>query len=107
MGMDIYFEIGRRLKELREEKQYKQSDVGEYVGLTRSSIANIEQGRQKLQIDTLYDFAFFYKVDVKEILPDISNFSKYQEKPAIKPLDDKNTIQTILNKIRERNDHES
>lgn len=99
-AMEIYFQIGRKLKELREEYGLKQSQVAEKIGLTRSSIANIEQGRQKIQIDTLYELAYLYKVTVVDLLPELSNLAKFKDQESLKVLeDDKAKIYSIINKL--------
>jgi transcriptional regulator with XRE-family HTH domain len=105
--MDIYVKIGRKLKDLRETEGLKQSEVADKVGLTRSSIANIEQGRQKIQIDTLYDLAYLYKVSPIELLPTFSELSEYEEQQEAIEEKDKNKILSIVNRIREREDYES
>jgi len=46
--------VGHRIAELRKEKGWRQHDLAEAVGLTRSSIANIEVGRQELSLTNLW-----------------------------------------------------
>lgn len=41
-------EIGRRLKDWRTQCGWTQGEVAELIGLTRTSVANIEAGRQRL-----------------------------------------------------------
>ena len=49
--------LGLRIRELRERNRRSQSSLGEEVGLTRASVANIEAGRQRLSADRLPEFA--------------------------------------------------
>lgn len=65
----IYGEIGRRIREAREENKLTQEDLGKLVNLTRTSITNIERGKQKIPIDSLYYFAKILNVNVFSLLP--------------------------------------
>jgi transcriptional regulator with XRE-family HTH domain len=61
--------IGLKIKNFRENKKISQTELGDTVGLTRSSVANIESGRQKVQIDTLYNIAQTLEVEIQDLLP--------------------------------------
>ncbi|QSO48470.1 helix-turn-helix domain-containing protein [Alicyclobacillus mengziensis] len=75
METGLYKIIGQRLRELREQKQFTQGDLSVRVNLTRASVANIELGKQKIQIDTLYRFAEVLESTPHEILPKIGELS--------------------------------
>lgn len=68
----IYEVIGKRIREARENREWTQQEFGDKVGLTRTSITNIERGKQKLQIDSLYKFASVLGVSPFSLLPDES-----------------------------------
>lgn len=44
--------IGRKLKELRNSRDLKQSELAELVGLSRPAISNIESGKRSLTLPT-------------------------------------------------------
>lgn len=69
MKPDLYEKIGLKIKYSREARKVSQTELGDKVGLTRSSIANIESGRQKVQIDTLYCIAQTLEVEIQDLLP--------------------------------------
>lgn len=50
-----------------------QGELARLVGMTRTSISNIESGRQKLQIHTLYDVARALEVSPTALLPTPAN----------------------------------
>ena len=50
---DLYTRIGDHLKTIREQRGISQLDLANAVGVTRSSVANVESGRQRIQIHTL------------------------------------------------------
>lgn len=66
---DLYQAVGQRIRQIREERRFTQAELAELVSLTRSSITNIEQGRQKLLLHTLYDIAAALTVRPAELLP--------------------------------------
>lgn len=82
MDLDVYEVLGARIREFREEKNWTQNDLGEKVDLTRSSITNIESGRQKIQLITLYQIAFVLEVEISSLLPSIKEFNN-EEKESL------------------------
>jgi transcriptional regulator with XRE-family HTH domain len=52
-----------------------QSELARCVGLTRTSIVNIEQGRQKVMLHTLYAIADVFGVPVANLLPALEESS--------------------------------
>src|SRR4051812_31152184 len=67
----FYTEVGIKIRRAREEIGFSQQKLAFLVKLSRTSITNIEQGRQKLMLHTLLDIATFLKVQPATLLPDI------------------------------------
>lgn len=67
----IIREIGKKLRELREEKGYTLAQVGEGVGVSRAAVNNWELGKaqENFLLGTLYDLALFYDVPIARLLP--------------------------------------
>lgn len=65
----LYSEIGRRIKAEREALGFSQIDLAQEIGLTRTSITNIEAGRQRMLIQTLYAIATALGIPVSDLLP--------------------------------------
>lgn len=76
-GDDLYGRIGKLVRAKREQAKLTQEELAQEVGLTRTSITNIEQGRQKIQIHTLYEIADALKIPPYALLPP---FAKRQPK---------------------------
>ena len=56
--VDIFYIIlGVRIESIRIERAITQEGLGQMVGLTRSSIANIEAGRQRILAHQIVCFA--------------------------------------------------
>jgi transcriptional regulator with XRE-family HTH domain len=48
---DFYVKLGDSIRRRREELRLTQAELGESLGLSRTSVTNIERGRQRLLID--------------------------------------------------------
>lgn len=66
----LYKELGGRLRASRRHAKMSQEEVARRVGLTRTSITNIEHGRQQIQIHTLYAIAKVLGMRPALLLPD-------------------------------------
>ena len=66
----FYAEVGRRIRQTREERGLTQEVLAELVSLTRTSITNIEKGRQKILAHTLVDLATALRVAPATLLPE-------------------------------------
>lgn len=65
----FYRDVGSRIKALREAKNFSQRAIAESVGLSRTSLTNIERGRQKLLLHTFSDIAAALGVTPVELFP--------------------------------------
>ncbi len=67
----FYAEMGRRIKNERNKKNLSQEDLATVVNLTRTSITNIEKGRQKPLAHTLWDIARKLSIDINSLFPSV------------------------------------
>ena len=65
----LYVALGGLVRARRESAGMTQGELARLVGMTRTSISNIESGRQKLQIHTLYDVARALEISPATLLP--------------------------------------
>lgn len=65
----LYKTIGGRLKARRKQLGKSQSWLAERTGLLRTSITNIESGRQKIPLHTLYAACLALNCELTDILP--------------------------------------
>lgn len=65
----LYQSIGSNIRLKRGEKFLNQADLAERVGLTRTSIVNIEQGRQHPTIHLLWRIAEALDTNLFELIP--------------------------------------
>jgi putative transcriptional regulator len=65
----LYQEVGKRILMLRQQRGWTQQRVGNAIGMTRAAIANIEGGKQRMLLNTVYDFALLFDVPLSKVLP--------------------------------------
>lgn len=65
----LYREFGILLASERRRKHLSQAQFSARVGLSRTSITNIECGRQPIQLHQLYLFASVLRSDLLRLLP--------------------------------------
>lgn len=62
-------EFGQRVQRIRKERDIRQKRLALDLGLTRTSISNIEQGRQRVFLDQVYRLADRLDVPLEALLP--------------------------------------
>lgn len=65
----LYKAIGERLRKARHQSGISQSDLAAKIAHLRTSITNIEGGRQRLPLHVLYELCLQLRVEVISILP--------------------------------------
>jgi transcriptional regulator with XRE-family HTH domain len=66
----VYKEFGRRLSDARKTAELTQQALAEQVGLKRTSITNIEKGRQHIPLHMLFSLAAAVGVSPSTLLPE-------------------------------------
>ena len=61
-------EIGERIKNLREENGYSQTQVANYLGIDQSNLSKIERGERKFKLDLLKKLCSLYDCSQDYIL---------------------------------------
>jgi transcriptional regulator with XRE-family HTH domain len=69
MADPLYIEFGRLVREHRRRLQLTQVELGRRIGLTRTSITNIESGRQKVLLHQVFLIAKSLGVTADALLP--------------------------------------
>lgn len=59
--------IGKRIKELRLEKEEKGIHISTILGIDQSYYSKIERGKHEIKLDTLYRIAEYYNVSLDYI----------------------------------------
>lgn len=58
--------IGKKIKKLRLEKGISQEKLAEYINMSREHISCIERGKHLPTIETLYNIAEYFEIDIKD-----------------------------------------
>jgi transcriptional regulator with XRE-family HTH domain len=66
---NLYKQIGQRIKEWRSDNDLTQEQLAISIGVLRTSIANIEAGRQKAPLHVLYEICSVFDKEITELLP--------------------------------------
>jgi transcriptional regulator with XRE-family HTH domain len=69
---ELYRIIGNRISELRKFKNDNQQDLAKKIGLKRSTISNIELGRQQITLEVLYRICQVYDTEIYSLLPQVN-----------------------------------
>jgi transcriptional regulator with XRE-family HTH domain len=96
---DFYEQFGQRVRAGRVHLGMNQEALGHRVGLNRSSISNVEKGRQRVQLHMLLEFAAALGVKADELLPDLTAVSDPLNRV---PADTRPFVQDVLKSARAR-----
>jgi transcriptional regulator with XRE-family HTH domain len=75
----LYAHIGEQLKNHREARDWTQLELADRVKLERTSITNIERGKQKLPIHVLFSICRSLGITVNDVLPRMDQVSREEE----------------------------
>ena len=69
--MELYRRLGRAVATRRRELRLTQSTVAEKLGLSRASLANLENGRQRIMVHQLFALVNALKLgSVLDLIPE-------------------------------------
>ncbi len=74
----LYQKLGQQLRQKRESAKLTQAQLAERVTVLRTSITNIEAGRQKAPLHLIYELCAVLQVDIKDMLPLMSDLVEIQ-----------------------------
>jgi transcriptional regulator with XRE-family HTH domain len=69
----VYVSFGELVKAKRLERGWTQTDLAEKVGLSRTSVTNIEIGRQRVLLSDLFEFARAFGVSPRSLFNRLSD----------------------------------
>ena len=71
----LYNVIGKRIRVEREKEGYKQTEFAQLLQISRASLVNIEQGRQRAPLHIIYEVARLLKIGVSDLLPNVNEIA--------------------------------
>lgn len=74
----LYQKLGQRIRRKRELAKLTQAQLAERVDVLRTSITNIEAGRQKAPLHLIYELCAVLQVDIRDVLPPLNELVETQ-----------------------------
>jgi len=68
---ELYLQLGKRIREARKDAGLTQAELASLISLSRTSVTNIELGRQHILLHTLYDMASALGREVRDLMPEM------------------------------------
>jgi transcriptional regulator with XRE-family HTH domain len=69
----FYAEVGRRIRALRAARGISQEELAAALSLSRTSVTNIERGRQRILLHILLEVCGILGADPMELLPPLDS----------------------------------
>lgn len=81
----LYTTLGERIQRLRRMQSplMSQERLAKILGLTRTSVTNIECGKQKVTLDTIYKLCETFSIQVAELMPALGDVSRTPEQSVV------------------------
>ncbi|MBL7771540.1 MAG: helix-turn-helix transcriptional regulator [Chitinophagaceae bacterium] len=102
--LNFYLSIGTIIKSERRKANYKQEDFASLLNLSRSSVVNIEMGRQRPSVHLLWEISKILNIQFQSLIPTIeiaeAPNSKWKEMISSKT-NDKSSKEKILGFIEQ------
>jgi transcriptional regulator with XRE-family HTH domain len=61
--------VGAKIKDLRKERRISQLDLATYIGITRTSLSNIENGKYLISVDYIKMICDYFNIHSSHLLP--------------------------------------
>ena len=75
----LYQNVRQQIKRIRTaetETTMTQAQLGEILGLTRSTVANIESGAQRASLHNVYEICAHFNLELADFLPSVSEMRR-------------------------------
>ena len=66
---EIYREVGRKIRQTRENQHLSQDSLAKRLGISRTSMVNIEAGRQRAPLHVLWQIAELLETKLTLLIP--------------------------------------
>lgn len=68
MARAICVQFGKRIRELRRERGWRQLDLAEQAGISENYVSDLEQGKKEVCLQTLERLAEALEVRISELM---------------------------------------
>ena len=84
LASTLYMVIGSRLKAARLRRNYSQDAVANELGIARTSIANLEKGRQRSGLHHIYAYSEAVGLAPSDLFPSLEELQESATPPSRK-----------------------
>ncbi|MEO1211115.1 MAG: helix-turn-helix transcriptional regulator [Cyanobacteria bacterium J06638_20] len=97
----FYVDLGKKIRAVREERKLTQEALASLLSITRTSVTNIEKGRQKMFLHTFLEITQVLGVSLDVLMPS-TKYSSSLEDVLKEKLDQKELdwVQETINEIK-------
>lgn len=71
MARDICIRFGKRIRELRKERGWRQLDLAEQAGISENYVSDLELGRKEVCLRTIESLSKALDTDILELMKDV------------------------------------
>lgn len=81
----LYELIGDRIRKIREMQtpRMSQEELAKILQLNRTSVTNIEKGKQKVTLDTLYRLCTRFGLEMHDVLPSLADLKRSKHRSVV------------------------
>lgn len=102
---ELYAIVGGNIKKARKGLGMSQSNLSAVINLSRTSVVNIEQGRQHPSLFLLWQISNALKVNISDLLPDNTSEKRnlHRESPhgtILERIKDPQLSENLMEKLR-------
>jgi transcriptional regulator with XRE-family HTH domain len=69
LGTKVNRAFGERLRTIRRNRNYSQTEFAKRIGKSRATVANLESGKQNVQLQQIFEFAVALDAPVEAFIP--------------------------------------
>lgn len=73
----LYSLVGKRIQVARKANGLTQLELGQLINLKRTTITNIETGKQKVSLFNIYQICVVLELELIDLLPSLQIIKKY------------------------------
>jgi DNA-binding XRE family transcriptional regulator len=70
---DICVRLGKKVRALRKQRQWRQDDLAQHSGFTRTYISNLERGKKNPSLRSLEVLAVTFKTTIGQLLDECTH----------------------------------
>ena len=75
MESELYKEIGSNIREFRKKRGFTQQALANRMGVTRTSITNLESGKQRPPVHFIYALCNELSISIHNIFPETPEYT--------------------------------